>query len=84
MFLVYVKFRNHKVIGVTNYSTAEISSAQSREKPTVSLNSINNWLSDMRLPNDNMKKLLINFGLGTVLVMCSDTCTVYIFRVKDW
>ena len=33
MFLFYVKFRNHKVIGVNNCSRAEISSAQSRVKP---------------------------------------------------
>ena len=33
MILFGVKFRNHKVIGVTNCSRAEISSAQSREKP---------------------------------------------------
>ena len=33
MILFGVKFRNHKVIGVTNCLRAEISSAQSREKP---------------------------------------------------
>ena len=31
MFLFYVKFRNHNVIGVTNCSRVEISSAQSCE-----------------------------------------------------
>ena len=34
MILFDVQFRNHKVIGVTNCSRAEISSAESREKPT--------------------------------------------------
>ena len=33
MFLFYVKFRNQKVTGVANCSRAELSSAQTREKP---------------------------------------------------